>query len=91
MRSDESPSAALTACVTLSWTSARSPPSHTMSAPTKRGQRLWDHDDLGARATAEHNGLRLSRLLVDLLPSGFERRGLILSQLVSAAALDRQA
>ena len=27
----------LTACVTLSWTSARSPPSHTMSAPTKRG------------------------------------------------------
>ena len=28
---------ALTACVTLSWTSARSPPSHTMSAPTKRG------------------------------------------------------
>ena len=48
------------------------------------------HDDLGARATAEHNGLRLSRLLVDLLPSGFERRGLILRQLVSAAALDRQ-
>ena len=48
------------------------------------------HNDLRARAAAEHNGLCFLRPFVDLLPAAFQRRALVLRKLINAAALDGQ-